>query len=81
MAKKNKSSQTKANYPIGKQAIKPEAKQGTDFYTKHKSSIWTIIVLVVLTIFFIINNTREVPEEGPYPPNYNQGNPDSEVVK
>lgn len=65
MAKKNKSSSTKTNYPIGKQAVKPES----EFYTKHKSTIWTIIVLVILTIFFIINNTREIPDEGPYPPN------------
>ena len=72
MAKRIKSSQTKVNYPIGKQTVKPESKQGTDFYTKHKSTIWTVIVLIILAIFFIINNTRKIPDEGPYPPNYKQ---------
>jgi uncharacterized integral membrane protein len=70
MAKKNKVNRTKQNYPIGKQAVKQEPEKHSDFYTKHKSTIWTVIVLVILTIFFIINNTRKVPDEGPYPPNY-----------
>ena len=55
---------------FGKQI--PEKKPLID--PKHKSTIWTIIILVILVIFFIINNTRSVPEEGPYPPNYH---PDS----
>jgi hypothetical protein len=81
MAKKNKSSQIKSNYPIGKPSVKPESKNESDFYTKHKSTIWTIIVLVILTIFFIINNTRKIPEEGPYPPNYKQGEIESETLQ
>lgn len=81
MAKRNKSSQTKTNYPIGKQTEKPESKQGSDFYTKHKSTIWTVIVLIILTFFFIINNTRNIPEEGPYPPNYKQERIESEIVQ
>ena len=51
--------------------IQSEQKK-SDYYNKHKNTIWTIIVLVILTIFFIVNNTREVPERGPYPPNYNK---------
>lgn len=78
MPKKNKSNQTKSSYPIGKQAGKTEIKKDPDFYHKHKSTIWTVIIVVVLTIFFIINNTREVPAEGSYPPNYNQGNTENE---
>lgn len=77
MAKRIKSSQTKTNYPIGKQTVNPESKQETDFYTKHKSTIWTIIVLIILTIFFIINNTRKIPDEGPYPPNSKQEKTDN----
>ena len=51
---------------IGKQV--PPKKQLID--PKHKNTFWTILTLVVLTVFFIINNTRDEPEQGPYPPNY-----------
>jgi putative exporter of polyketide antibiotics len=37
---------------------------------KLKSTIWTVLTIIVLLIFFIVNNTRTEPEEGPYPPNY-----------
>jgi hypothetical protein len=74
MAKKNKTNQPKINYPIGKQPAKQQAEKEPDFYHKHKSTIWTVIVLVVLTFFFIVNNTRKVPEQGSYPPNYLKGN-------
>lgn len=37
---------------------------------KLKSKIWTAIIVIALIIFFIVNNTRTEPEEGPYPPNY-----------
>jgi hypothetical protein len=37
---------------------------------KLKSTIWTVTTIIVLIVFFIINNTRTEPEEGPYPPNY-----------
>ena len=40
---------------------------------KLKNTIWTIITLIILLVFFIINNTRTEPEEGPYPPNYTSG--------
>jgi hypothetical protein len=51
---------------------KPEKKPLID--PKYKNTIWTIVFLAILVIFFIVNNTRSVPEEGPYPPNYH---PDS----
>lgn len=41
---------------------------------RYKNTVVTAIVFIILLIFFIINNTREVPEKGPYPPNYNGGN-------
>lgn len=63
MAKKNT---VQKERKIGKQ-VQPK-KNLVD--PKHKNTIWTIIIIVVLTIFFIINNTRDEPEEGPYPPNY-----------
>lgn len=38
---------------------------------RYKNTVWTIIFFIVLTIFFIVNNTKSVPDRGPYPPNYN----------
>lgn len=78
MAEKNRNSKQKSTYPIGKQVVKPTVKE-PDFYDKHKSTIWTTIVLIILTIFFIINNTRKVPDQGPYPPNYTKGNTANET--
>ncbi len=37
---------------------------------KRNNTIWTIAILVLLLIAFIVNNTRDVPESGPYPPFY-----------
>ena len=72
MSVKNRNTKQKSTPPIGKQAGKQIEKE-PDFYTKHKSTLWTMIVLIVLTIFFIVNNTRKVPDEGSYPPNYLKG--------
>lgn len=63
MAKK---SNTNRSRTIGKQSV--EKKPLID--PKTRSRIWTILILLVLLILFIINNTREEPEQGPYPPNY-----------
>ena len=63
MAKKQKNIKPR---PIGKQTDEKKPL----IHPKHKSTIWTIVILVILLIFFIINNTRDVPDEGPYPPNY-----------
>jgi len=37
---------------------------------RYKSTFWTVVITVALFIFFIINNTRSVPESGPYPPGF-----------
>lgn len=39
---------------------------------KYKNFFSTIIFILVLLVIFIINNTRDEPETGPYPPYYNQ---------
>lgn len=63
MAKNNK---TVKERKIGKQVV--DKKPGMD--PKTKNTIWTVITIIVLLVFFIVNNTRTEPEEGPYPPNY-----------
>lgn len=40
---------------------------------RYKNTVVTAIFVIILIIFFIINNTKEVPAQGPYPPNYNGG--------
>ncbi len=52
--------------PIGK---KPEEKKHL-INPRYKNTVWTVVIMVVLTIFFIVNNTKSVQERGPYPPNY-----------
>lgn len=49
---------------------------------KYKNTFWTVLVIVILLIFFIVNNTRSVPKQGPYPPSYNpaaQPKPDTAI--
>ena len=81
MAKKRKSNKTGSASTIGKQAGKQPEKIKSEFYHKHKSTIWTIIVMIVLAIFFIVNNTRKIPEQGPYPPNYKSANSSEEMTQ
>jgi uncharacterized integral membrane protein len=38
---------------------------------RYKNTVWTVVIVVILSIFFIVNNTRNVPESGPYPPTFN----------
>ena len=52
--------------PIGKKQI--EKKHIIN--PRYKNTFWTIITAIILTIFFVVNNTRSVQERGPYPPNY-----------
>ncbi|MDT3695858.1 MAG: hypothetical protein ROY99_05650 [Ignavibacterium sp.] len=65
MAKKTSNSNRERK--TGKKAV--EKKPLVD--PKTKNLIWTVITIIVLLIFFIVNNTRNEPEEGPYPPDYN----------
>jgi hypothetical protein len=62
-----KNKKTNRERKIGKQQI---AKKPL-IDPKYKNTIWTVIVLVILLVFFIVNNTRKEPEQGPLPPNYN----------
>jgi len=64
MAKEYKASRDRK---IGKQVV--QKKPLID--KKTRSKIWTVVIVLTLVVFFIINNTRNEPEEGPYPPNYN----------
>lgn len=41
---------------------------------RYKNTVVTALIFIILLIFFVINNTRDVPEQGPYPPNYRGGN-------
>ena len=41
---------------------------------RYKNTIWTVFFLIVLLIFFIMNNTIQVSERGPYPPTFNSSN-------
>ena len=66
MAKEKKKNQSRQ---IGKTSAQ-EKKPLLD--PKLKSRIETIVFLLVLLFFFILNNTRKEPESGPYPPFYNK---------
>jgi len=66
MAKEKKKNQSRQ---IGKTPAQ-EKKPLLD--PKLKSRIETIVFLLVLLFFFILNNTRKEPESGPYPPFYNK---------
>ena len=65
MAKKKQKNKQRQ---IGKTTI--EKKSLID--PKHINTLWTVLILVILLIFFIVNNTREELEQGPYPPGYKQ---------
>jgi peroxiredoxin len=48
----------------------PEKKTLID--PRYKNLVYTIITIVVIAVFFVINNSRSEPEQGPYPPGYNE---------
>lgn len=52
--------------PIGKKTV--EKKHIIN--PRYKNTFWTIVIMIILTFFFIVNNTKSVQERGPYPPNY-----------
>jgi hypothetical protein len=48
---------------------------------RYKNTIWTIFFLIVLLVFFIMNNTVQVSEKGPYPPTFNPSNHEQPTKK
>ncbi len=42
-------------------------------YKKNRSRVYTLIILLIALYFFIVNNTKEEPKEGPYPIGYVPG--------
>ena len=61
----------KKNKPKERKIGKAAAEKKPLIDPKYTNKFWTIFIVVVLVIFFIINNTKSEPEQGPYPPNYN----------
>lgn len=64
---------------MSKQKQKPEPEKSPEekrkeeekeLARKKRSRIYWSIFLIVVVILFIVNNTRDEPEKGPYPPNY-----------
>lgn len=41
---------------------------------RYKNLFYTVLTIVVIAVFFIINNSKSEPQEGPYPPNYKANN-------
>ena len=68
-------SKTKRNRQKQVRNLKKEKKPLID--PKYKNIFWTIVILIVLALFFIINNTRKEADEGPYPPGYHPSEIDS----
>ena len=52
------------NFPVKKPLIDP----------RYKNTVWTVFFLIILLVFFIMNNTIQVAEKGPYPPTFNSSN-------
>ena len=52
------------NIPVKKPFIDP----------RYKNTVWTVFFIIVLLVFFIMNNTVQVTEKGPYPPTFNSSN-------
>lgn len=40
---------------------------------KNRSRLYTVLFFVIFGVFFIVNNSGNEPEKGPYPPNYVPG--------
>lgn len=62
--------QQKKVYQKEKQSSKKIEDKKPFINPRYKNTIWTIVFVVILTIFFIVNNTKSVQAQGPYPPNY-----------
>ena len=59
--------------PKERQIGKKTVEKKTLINPKYKNTIWTAVIVLILLIFFIVNNTRSVPDQGPYPPSYTPG--------
>jgi hypothetical protein len=66
MPKKNKN--TTKQQKLGSTVI---TKKSFWSYRKNRSRVYTLIFLLIMIYFYIINNSKVEPEEGPYPPGYN----------
>lgn len=71
MAQKNKPKDRK----IGKQQI--EKKPLID--PRYKNLIYTVAFILVVAVFFIVNNSQSEPNQGPYPPNYQENSKGSQT--
>lgn len=56
--------------PIERKIGKQQPKKKGLIDPRYKNLVYTGIFIVVCIVFFIINNTRTEPENGPYPPYY-----------
>jgi len=65
MNQKNLRSKEPAKRTFGTQTKKPLIDP------RYKNFIYTTLFIVVILVFFIVNNSQSEPEQGPYPPNYN----------
>jgi len=72
----------KRSKPKERQIGKKQVERKPLIDPRYKNTFWTLVIILVLVIFFIINNTRSVPSQGPYPPTYNsaaQPKPDTAI--
>lgn len=64
------------NFKIGAKMSNEKSNNKTkfdkEFYEKYKSKFWTAVFFTVALVLFVVNNTTSEPENGPYPPNYNE---------
>ena len=59
------------NFPVKKPLIDP----------RYKNIVWTVFFLIILLVFFIMNNTVQVAEKGPYTPTFNSSSHEEPVKK
>jgi len=55
-----------------KEARKNKAPKKKGLTKKQRGRIYTGLFILIVAIFFIVNNSRKEPKEGPLPPNYTQ---------
>lgn len=47
---------------------------------KNRSRLYTVLFFVAFGIFFIVNNSGNEPAQGPFPPNYKQGETSTKMM-